>query len=454
MSKREEFIAAINILSAAAQSITAEQRIGLLQQAVQQYGLSTDDANEILKASGLVVGERANYFEVLGLSIDDLQDLNENIIANNVDKAHKKLYSESLRAGGLPRSDGRTQEQWRTVLNQARDTLIDPQKRGEHIATLQTQISHPVDFTLRQEFPTLERTSLGISTPEEMLLIPVGEFQMGSNSERTKVHQKSINKVYVDAFYMDKYAVTNAQYKIFIDANPLWGKPTKRDDWNRVKKILSIFGKYHDGNYLKHWDGNNFPTGKDDHPVTHISWYAAMAYAQWAGKRLPTEAEWEKAARGGLTGQKYPWGDLMDSNMVFCGKDIGETTSVGKYPPNNYGLHDMVGNVWEWCLDEYAPNYYNSSPDRNPVAGVNTKEDLGALLYNFRNVTTDRILRGGSLFTSSEPIQTAIRRGRSPLLTVVYSTKLVTSNSTRFAANIGFRCAWDTQLKSNLYHMF
>ena len=221
MSKREEFIAAINILSAAAQSITAEQRIGLLQQAVQQYGLSTDDANEILKASGLVVGERANYFEVLGLSSDDLQDLNENIIANNVDKAHKKLYSESLRAGGLPRSDGRTQEQWRTVLNQARDTLIDPQKRGEHIATLQTQISHPVDFTLRQEFPTLERTSLGISTPEEMLLIPVGEFQMGSNSERTKVHQKSINKVYVDAFYMDKYAVTNAQYKIFIDANPL-----------------------------------------------------------------------------------------------------------------------------------------------------------------------------------------------------------------------------------------
>ena len=454
MSKREEFIAAINILSAASQSITAEQRIGLLKQAVQQYGLSTDDADEILKASGLVVGERVNYFEVLGLSLEKLQDQSETFITTRVDEAHKKCYSESLRAGGLPRPDGRTQEQWRNVLNQARDVLKDPQKRTEHIATLQAEISQPVDLTSRQEFPTPERTSLGISTPEDMLLIPAGEFQMGSNNERAKVRKKPACKVYVDAFYMDKYPVTNAQYKVFIDANPRWGKPSKRDEWNRVKKILSIFGKYHDGNYLKHWHGNNFPVGKDDHPVTHVSWYAAMAYAQWAGKRLPTEAEWEKAARGGLKGQKYPWGNLMDSNMVFCGKDVGKTTSVGKYPPNNYGLHDIVGNVWEWCVDEYVPNFYSSAPVRNPVAGLSTKKELELLIFNFRNVSTDRVLRGGSLFTSSEPIQTAIRRGRSPLLTVVYSTKLVTSHSTRFAANIGFRCAWDTRLKSNFYNLY
>ena len=448
MSKREEFIAAINILSAASQSITAEQRIGLLKQAVQQYGISADDADEILKASGLIVGERASYFEVLGFSIEELQDQSEPAIANRVDEAHKKLYSESLRAGGLPRPDGRTQEQWRTVLNQARDTLKDPQKRIEHIATLQTEISQPIDLTSRQEFSTPEKTSLKISIPEDMLLIPAGEFQMGSNSERAKVRKKQVYKVYVDAFYMDKYPVTNAQYKMFIDANPRWGKPSKRDEWNRVKKILSIFEKYHDGNYLKYWHGNNFPVGKDDHPVTHVSWYAAMAYSQWTGKRLPTEAEWEKAARGGLTGQKYPWGDLMDSNMVFCGKDIGKTTSVGKYPPNNYGLHDIVGNVWEWCLDEYAPNYHTSSSDRNPVAGANTKEDLSSLLFNFRTVATDRVLRGGALFTSSEPIQTAIRRGRSPLITALFSTKLVTSRSTRFSANIGFRCSWNVGLKS------
>ncbi len=454
MSKREEFIAAINILSAASHAISAEQRIGLLQQAVQQYDLSPEEADGILKTSGLVVGERVNYFEVLGLSIEELQNQSETIIATQVDEAHKKLYSESLRAGGRPRVDGRTEEQWRTLLNQARDTLKDPQKRSEHIATLQTEISQHVNLTSRQEFPTPESTSLGISTPEDMLLIPAGEFQIGSSNKRTKIRKKPTDKVYVDTFYMDKYPVTNAQYKVFIDANPQWGKPSKRAEWNRVKKILSIFGKYHDGNYLKHWHGNNFPVGKDDHPVTHISWYAAMAYAEWAGKRLPTEAEWEKAARGGLTGQKYPWGDLMDSNMVFCGKGIGETTSVGQYPPNNYGLHDIVGNVWEWCLDEYAPNYYTSSPVRNPVAGASTKENLGFWLFNFRTVTTDRVLRGGSLFTSSEPIQTAIRRGRSPLITTLYSTKLVTSNSARFAANIGFRCAWDTRLKSNHYKLF
>ena len=448
MSKREEFITVINTLKALSPTITSEQRKALLQQAVQQHGLTIDDADKILKTSGLVVGERVNYFEVLRLSMAELQNQSEAAITTRVDAAHKKYYSESLRAGGLPRPDGRTQEQWRTVLNQARDVLKDPQKRVEHIATLQAEISQPVDLTSRQEFPAPERTSLGISIPEDMLLIPAGEFQMGSNNEKAKVRKKPAYKVYVDAFYMDKYPVTNAQYKVFIDANPLWGKSSKRDEWNRVKKMLSIFGKYHDGNYLKHWYGSNFPVGKDDHPVTHVSWYAAMAYAQWAEKRLPTEAEWEKAARGGLKGQKYPWGNLMDSNMVFCGKDVGKTTSVGKYPPNNYGLHDIVGNVWEWCLDEYAPNYYTSSPVQNPVAGASTKEDLGLLQFNFRNITTDRVLRGGSLFTSSEPIQTAIRRGRSPLLTVVYSTKLVTSHSTRFAANIGFRCAWDTQLKS------
>lgn len=447
MSKSEEFIAIVNTLKTLSQTITNEQYKGLLQQAVQEYRLSVEDASEILDSSGLVVGEKINYFEVLGLSTE-LENEDETTITTSLEIAHRKHYTESLRAGGLPRADGKTQEQWRAILNQALNALKDPKKRTEHIATLQAEKSQPIDATLREEFPSPERTSLEISTPENMLLIPAGEFQTEGNKKRPKSRTKPMDKVYVDAFYMDKYPVTNAQYKVFIDVNPLWGKPSKRDDWNRVKKILSIFGKYHDGNYLRQWHGDCFPVGKDDHPVTHVSWYAAMAYAQWAGKRLPTEAEWEKAARGGLTGQKYPWGDLMDSNMMFCGKGIGETISVGQYPPNNYGLHDIVGNVWEWCLDEYATNNYTSSPVRNPVAGGSTKEDLGLLLFNFRNVTTDRVLRGGTLFASSEPIQTSIRRGRSPLISMVYSTNLVTSNSARFAANIGFRCAWDTKLNS------
>ena len=462
MSKREEFIAAVKILSAATQSISPDQRKGLLQQAVQQHGLSIDEADEILQASGLIVGDRINYFEVLGLSIDDLQNENETVIATQVDEAHKKLYSESLRAGGLPRPDGRTQEQWRNVLNQARDTLKDTQKRVEHIATLQTEIPQPVDPILQaefstpepEEFSTSEQTSLSVSVPEDMVLIPAGEFQMGSNKEKANDREKPEHTVYVDSFYMDKYPVTNAQYKVFIDANPQWCKPHKRkpskwNEWDKAKKrmfaTMLIYRKYHDGAYLKHWHGSNFPAGKDDHPVTHVSWYAAMAYSQWAGKRLPTEAEWEKAARGGLTGQKYPWGNSLDSNKAYSDENFSETISVGKFPANNYGLHDIVGNVWEWCLDAYDPDFYTSSPLQNPIAGVNSKEDFGKLISNFWEVTTDRVLRGGSLFTSSEPIQTAVRWNGKPIFTSFLHSKYLSS----FVANIGFRCVWDTQLKSN-----
>ena len=454
MSKYEEFISVINTLKSLSSTITNEMRKGLLQQAVNQYGLSTDDANEILKASGLVVGEKINYFEVLGLSIEEFQNQSETDIASSVDEAHQKFYSESLRAGGLPRPDGRTQEQWRTLLNQAQNTLKDPQKRVEHIATLQAEISQSVDpilseelpITEPEELPISEETSLSVSVPEDMVLIPAGEFQMSIDYDSAKNRKKPVSTVNVDAFYMDKYPVTNAQYKMFLEANPHWRKLTRWNEWNKAKKRMIssrfIYRKYHDGGYLKHWNETDFPIRKADHPVTHVSWYAAMAYSQWVGKRLPTEAEWEKAARGGLTGQKYPWGNLMDSNMVFCGKEVDETTSVGEYPANNYGLHDIVGNVWEWCLDEYQVIFY-SSPVRNPIAGANSKEDLNLLIDDFRNVSTDRVLRGGSLTTSSEPNQTAARRVGSPSLTTLVSTY-----STMFAANIGFRCAWDTRLKS------
>ena len=188
---------------------------------------------------------------------------------------------------------------------------------------------------------------------EGMVLIPAGEFWMGGNNE------KSVHSVYVDAFYMDKYEVTNAQYKQFIDANPLWRK-------NFIPRAL------HDGKYLYHWAGNNYPAGEANHPIRFVSWYAAMAYAQWKGKRLPTEAEWEKAARGGVSGMEYPWG-----NDYFCSPGLStlpyfsDPRAVGKYPANGYGLHDMVGNVWEWCLDEYSHDFYKISPARrNPVSGA------------------------------------------------------------------------------------
>lgn len=139
-SKHETFTEVINTLKTLSPTITDVQRKGLLQQAVQEHGLSIDEAEEILKTSGLTVGESINYFEVLGLSVDDLHNQDDDVIATRIDTAHKKCYSDSLSAGGLPRPDGRTQEQWRTVLNKARDTLKDPQKRAEHIRTLQKEI--------------------------------------------------------------------------------------------------------------------------------------------------------------------------------------------------------------------------------------------------------------------------------------------------------------------------
>ena len=420
MADREEFISVINTLKATFPTITTHQRVLLLQQAVQQYGLSADEAGEILKTSGLVVGESVNYFQVLGLSLEEIQGISENDILVSIEDAHKKCYGESLRAGGLPRPDGRSQEQWRTVLNQARDVLLDPQTRVEHIAIVNTETSQFDEALPQDGLPNDNQTSMQLAIPEDMMLIPAGEYQ-GSSIESIGESQMNTPKhaIYVDSFYMDKHPVTNAQFKAFTNANPLWRKATKRNEWNNTKKKMSIFGRFHDGNYLNHWYKNNFPIGTENHPVTNVSWYAAMAYAQWAGKRLPSEAEWEKAARGGLIGKQYPWGDIRDPDMAYFGKNVGNTYSVGHYPPNNYGLHDIAGNVWEWCLDEYAVNFYATSHKQNPIAGANTAEELDDLLSNFRIFSTDRVLRGGTLFTTSEPMPIANRYGCSPLNTTL-----------------------------------
>ena len=211
----------------------------------------------------------------------------------------------------------------------------------------------------------------------EMVLIPAGEFLMGSTTGYS--NEEPVHSVYLDAFYMDKYPVTNAQYKEFIDANPMWHKE-------------NISAKYHNGLYPSNWNRNNYPPQKADHPVVYVSWYAAMAYAQWAGKRLPTEAEWEKAARGGLVGKKYPWGDVIDASKANYKKDVSRTTVVGMYPPNAYGLYDMVGSVLEWCLDEYDKGFYAGSPYENPMAG----NSIPWTINNYTNITSSRVLRGGS----------------------------------------------------------
>ena len=249
--------------------------------------------------------------------------------------------------------------------------------------------------------------------PEGMVLISAGQFQMGSNDDEADDDEQPVHTVHINAFFMDEHEVTNLEYKEFILENPRWQK-------SRIIKWL------HDGDYLKHWRGNTYPSGKANHPVTYVSWYAAMAYAEWAGKRLPTEAEWEYAARGGLAEKKYPLGNTISTRQANYNNHVGDTTAVGRYAANRYDLYDMAGNVWEWCLDEYdADFYFVSRNSRNPISGART---IQWILDNFTSIPTNtsRVLRGGSWYNGATGLRVANRFRDAPTITYVTG---------------GFRCA-------------
>ena len=253
--------------------------------------------------------------------------------------------------------------------------------------------------------------------PAGMALIPAGDFQMGSNDAEADEDEQPVHTVYVDAFYMDTHEVTNAEYKSFLLANPEWQK-------------TQIPDAFHNGNYLSDWEGNNYPVGKGDHPVTYVSWYGAMAYSAWVGKRLPTEAEWEKAARGGWAGLKYPWGNTISPANANYGRNVVGTRSVGSYAANGYGLFDMAGNVWEWCLDEWDADFYSASPSSNPLSGVSGSmlANLDEIVDNYINVISSsvRVLRGGGWFGSARSLRAADRDWNSPGF---------------MSKGLGFRCA-------------
>ena len=236
----------------------------------------------------------------------------------------------------------------------------------------------------------------------EMILIPEGEFLMGSLEEEGGDDERPKHRVTLDAFYIDKYPVTNAQYKKFVDESPQWRK-------KRIDK------KFHGGNYLYLWDRDDFPRGKATHPVVYVSWYAAQAYAEWAEKRLLTEAEWEKAARG-TDGIRYPWGDnAPNTSCCNFNSNVDDTTPVDEYSEGEspYEVMDMAGNVWEWCTDFYDKDYYKSSPIHNPKGPVSGEH---------------RVCRGGSWQFNQYLVRCAFRRNCKPINTDY---------------DIGFRCAKD-----------
>ncbi|MBM3238182.1 hypothetical protein FJZ31_17965 [Candidatus Poribacteria bacterium] len=258
----------------------------------------------------------------------------------------------------------------------------------------------------------------------KMRLIPAGEFQMGSNDYGD---EKPVHTVYLDAYYIDETEVTNEQYCIFL---------------NNYGNIVDTAGH----RLLNvSWDdcliekvGNTYKpkSGYEKHPVVEVSWYGAAAYAQWVEARLPTEAEWEKAARGGLVGKCYPWGNEIfstkanynNSSRGYSGADMLKYLKpVGSFAPNGYGLYDMAGNVWEWCADEYGYGYYSRSPRDNPKGPGTT---ITFRNNDFTNVKSERVLRGGrwNYNLTSDGLRCAARGNNEPTAMVKHD---------------GFRCAQD-----------
>jgi formylglycine-generating enzyme required for sulfatase activity len=214
------------------------------------------------------------------------------------------------------------------------------------------------------------RQALRDHPPKDMIYVPAGEFVMGD--------EKPAHKVHLDAFYIGKYPVTNAEYARFVDCT---------------------------GHYPpQHWPDGQTPAGKEDHPVVYVSWHDARAYARWAGMRLPTEAEWEKAASWDeARGEKraYPWGDQFDETRCNVREsDIGDTTPVGRYSPASdspYGCADMAGNVWEWTSSLYRDSPYQAGD--GPVRG----QAVGT-----------RVLRGGSFNNNQNNARCVYRNNNHP----------------------------------------
>ncbi len=283
------------------------------------------------------------------------------------------------------------------------------QEASQQVSLLRSLEKRPVEPGEPEPKPSerepeieMARTRVG-KDGATMVLIPAGEFQMGS--DEVSDQEKPIHAVYVDAFYIDQHEVTNAQYRQFVEAT----------GHKEPSGFAIVDGNWKSG--FQPWSDENF--NRDDQPVVCVTWEDAKAYCDWAGKRLPTEAEWEKAARGGQAEIRYVWGDAwppssgaaniadaafkrvfpQESSIADYNDGYIHTAPVGSFKPNGYGLYDMAGNVWEWCSDWFDESYYKTSPSQNPVGP-------GSGSY--------RSLRGGSWLNAPGELPLAYRLGGVP----------------------------------------
>lgn len=272
----------------------------------------------------------------------------------------------------------------------------------------------------------------------EMVLVPAGAFDMGADNDQAAQDEYPKHRVQVDSFYMDATEVTNAQFKKFVDATGYITTAERKPDWDELKKTLppgtpkpdesllvpaslvfkatggpvdlqdySQWWNWKEGANWKHPEGAGSDLkGKENYPVVHVSWYDAMAYCKWAGKRLPTEAEWEYAARGGALNNIYPWGNepvnngksktnSWEGHFPYHNEQKDGFFKMGpvkNYACNGYGLFDMAGNVWEWCSDWYDHDYYRAlekTTSRNPKGPAKSNDPAEPFAVK-------KVLRGGS----------------------------------------------------------
>jgi formylglycine-generating enzyme required for sulfatase activity len=317
--------------------------------------------------------------------------------------------------------------------------------------------------------------------PTGMVWIPGGEFAMGSDRPESRMNEKPVIKVTVDGFWMDEHDVTNAEFRKFTEATGYKTTAERPVDWEELKKQVApgtpkppdemlqpgslvfipsdgpvdlrnmeAWWRWTIGANWQHPEGpaSNLD-GREQHPVVQVSWFDAVAYAKWAGKRLPTEAEWEFAARGKLDGRRFAWGDEFKPDGKFMAntwtgdfpykntKEDGyeRTSPVKTYLANGYGLYDMGGNVWNWVSDWYRPDTH--ARNKLEASCHNPQGPKASFSIDHPNQTEERVTKGGSFLCNAsycESYRPSARRGTPP------DTGM---------SHIGFRCALSAGQREN-----